>query len=64
MMGAKPARILRTEVHVVRRLLVEVVVGRMVRKGASQHCRITHERTAGLERRVEPFVRIERERIR
>ena len=50
---------------VERRLLVglEVVVGRMVAERVTQVRRIANERAAGLERRVEPLVRIDRDRV-
>ena len=61
--GTEAARVLRAVVDVVRRLLLEMIVGRVIREGGAQRFRIAHQRASGLERRVEPFVRINRDRI-
>ena len=56
-------RILRAVVEVVHDLIVEVVIGRVIREGVAQLFGIAHEHAAGFERRVEPLVRIHRDRI-
>ena len=60
---AEAPRILRAVVEVVHDLIVEVVVGRVIREGAAQLVGIAHEHAAGFERRVEPLVGIDRDRI-
>ena len=61
---AEAARVLRPVVDVVRRLLVEVVVRRVIGERGAQRFRIAHQRAAGFERRVEPLVRIDGDRVR
>ena len=60
---AEAARVLRPVVDVVRDALVEVVVRRMVGERGAQVLGVADQRAAGLERRVEPLVRIDGDRI-
>ena len=61
--GTEAARVLRAVVDVVGRPLLEMVVGRVVRERGAQRFRIAHQRASGLERRIEPLVRIDRDGI-
>ena len=61
--GTEAARVLRAVVDIVRRTLLEMIVGRVVREGGAQRLRIAHQRASGLERRIEPLVRIDRDGI-
>jgi hypothetical protein len=60
---AEAARVLRPVVDVVGRALLEVVVGRMIGERRAQLFGVAHQRASRLERRVEPFVRIDRDRV-
>src|SRR5205085_2047130 len=44
-------------------LFSEVVVGRMVAEGLAQHFWLAHESTTGLQWRVQPLVRVHRDRV-
>ncbi len=61
--GPEAARVLRAVVDVVRRMLLEMIVGRVVREGGAERLAIAHKSASGLERRVEPLVRIDRDGI-
>ncbi len=61
---AKTPRVLRAVVHVVQDALVEPVVGRLVGERRAQSLRIADERAPGLERGVEPLVRVHRDGVR
>ena len=62
--GAEAARVLRPEVHVVDPVAVgEVVVHRVIRERGAEHVGIAGEQAAGLERRVQPLVRIDGDRV-
>ena len=56
-------RVLRPVVEVVHDLIVEMVVGRVIRKGVAQLLSIANEHAAGFERRVEPLVGIDCDRV-
>ena len=58
--GTEAARVLRAIVDIVCRVLLEVIVGRVVREGGAQRVLIAHQCASGLERRIEPLVRIDR----
>ncbi len=59
----EPTRVLRAVVHKIQRLSAEPVVRRMIREGIPQILRPLHERATCFERRVQPLVRIDRDRV-
>ena len=60
----KAARVLRTTVDVVGRVLVEVIVERVVGECGAQGVRIAHQRAPRFERCIQPLVRIDGNRVR
>jgi hypothetical protein len=58
--GTEAARVLRAIVDIVCRVFVEVIVGRVVREGGARRVLIAGQYATGLERCIEPLVRIDR----
>src|SRR5262245_12567989 len=61
--GAEASRVLHSELEVVRSLILKVVVRRVIRKCVQQVLRFAYEGTTGFKRRIQPFVRIDRDRV-
>ena len=61
--GSEATRVLRSIVDVVCYALLEMIVRRVVGERRAQCFRIAYQRATGFKRCVEPFMRINRDRI-